>query len=79
MRFIYLLLITVSLTSCISLKKSSFRKGMKLVWSDEFNYNGLPDSNKWSYEVGGNGCHGNRIYSGFSTIVQSIKMHFNYV
>lgn len=26
-----------------------------LVWSDEFNYKGLPDSTKWSYQVGGNG------------------------
>lgn len=24
----------------------------KLVWSDEFNYSGLPDANKWNYEVG---------------------------
>jgi len=24
----------------------------KLVWSEEFNYNGLPDSTKWSYEKG---------------------------
>jgi beta-glucanase (GH16 family) len=24
----------------------------KLVWSDEFNYRGLPDTNKWSYEQG---------------------------
>jgi beta-glucanase (GH16 family) len=24
----------------------------KLVWSDEFNYSGLPDSTKWDYEVG---------------------------
>ncbi|MEJ2703174.1 MAG: DUF3472 domain-containing protein, partial [Sedimentisphaerales bacterium] len=24
----------------------------KLVWADEFNYRGLPDQNKWSYEVG---------------------------
>ncbi len=22
------------------------------VWSDEFNYSGLPDSQKWAYEVG---------------------------
>lgn len=28
---------------------------LRLVWSDEFNYNGLPDSTKWSYDVGGNG------------------------
>lgn len=27
----------------------------KLVWSDEFNYNGLPDSTRWGYDQG-NGC-----------------------
>ncbi len=26
----------------------------KLVWSDEFNYSGLPDSKKWSYDTDGN-------------------------
>ncbi len=26
-----------------------------LVWADEFNYTGLPDSTKWSYDVGGHG------------------------
>ena len=31
----------------------------QLVWSDEFNYKGLPDSTKWSYEEGGHGW-GNR-------------------
>lgn len=25
-----------------------------LVWSDEFDYNGLPDSKKWSYDTDGN-------------------------
>lgn len=29
--------------------------GWKLVWSDEFDYSGLPDSTKWSYDVGGHG------------------------
>lgn len=29
--------------------------GYDLIWSDEFNYNGLPDKTKWSYDVGGNG------------------------
>jgi beta-glucanase (GH16 family) len=28
------------------------KKDWKLVWSDEFNYTGLPDSTKWGYEVG---------------------------
>ena len=27
----------------------------KLIWADEFNLNGLPDSLKWSYDTG-NGC-----------------------
>ncbi|MGI9173875.1 MAG: glycoside hydrolase family 16 protein, partial [Rhodothermales bacterium] len=27
----------------------------QLVWSDEFDYEGLPDSAKWGYEVGGHG------------------------
>src|SRR6516164_4542218 len=31
----------------------------KLVWSEEFNYSGLPDSSKWSYDIGGHGW-GNR-------------------
>jgi beta-glucanase (GH16 family) len=26
-----------------------------LVWSDEFDYTGLPDTTKWSYDVGGGG------------------------
>ena len=26
-----------------------------LVWSDEFNYEGIPDPEKWSYDVGGHG------------------------
>ncbi|HLO57504.1 MAG TPA: glycoside hydrolase family 16 protein [Bacteroidales bacterium] len=30
-------------------------KGWKLVWSDEFDYTGLPDSTKWSYDIGGHG------------------------
>jgi beta-glucanase (GH16 family) len=31
----------------------------KLIWSDEFNYSGLPDSTKWNYEVGGHGWGNN--------------------
>jgi beta-glucanase (GH16 family) len=27
----------------------------RLVWSDEFNYTGLPDPSKWDYDVGGHG------------------------
>jgi beta-glucanase (GH16 family) len=27
----------------------------ELVWSDEFDYTGLPDSTKWNYQIGGHG------------------------
>ncbi len=30
-------------------------KEWKLIWSDEFDYKGLPDETKWGYDVGGNG------------------------
>src|SRR5580698_9888936 len=33
----------------------------KLIWSDEFNYTGLPDSTKWNYDVGGNGWGNNEL------------------
>ena len=44
---------------------SSFSKphaaAWKLIWSDEFAFNGLPDSTKWSYDVGGNGWGNNEL------------------
>jgi beta-glucanase (GH16 family)/glycerophosphoryl diester phosphodiesterase len=33
----------------------------KLSWSEEFNYTGLPDENKWSYETGGHGWGNNEL------------------
>lgn len=33
----------------------------ELVWADEFDYDGLPDSTKWSYEVGGGGWGNNEL------------------
>lgn len=40
----------------------SAQKGeRKLVWSDEFNYSGLPDSTKWTAEVGGHGWGNNEL------------------
>ena len=40
---------------------SQEHKNYKLVWSDEFNYSGLPDSTKWNYDVGGNGWGNNEL------------------
>lgn len=33
----------------------AYSQTKKLVWADEFNSNGLPDSTKWSYDLG-DGC-----------------------
>jgi beta-glucanase (GH16 family) len=32
-----------------------------LVWSDEFDYEGLPDETKWGYDVGGSGWGNNEL------------------
>lgn len=36
-------------------KDSTEIPGYELVWSDEFEYTGLPDTKKWGYDVGGHG------------------------
>jgi len=41
---------------CWAQQKAAWR----LVWSDEFNYKGLPDSSKWSYDVGNRNGWGNK-------------------
>jgi beta-glucanase (GH16 family) len=35
--------------------------GMKLVWSDEFDYTGSPDSAKWNYDIGASGWGNNEL------------------
>jgi beta-glucanase (GH16 family) len=44
-----------ALLFCFGFSKQPSNSNWKLVWSDEFGYEGLPDSTKWSYETGGNG------------------------
>ena len=57
-----ILLITL-ISGCLSISKraqqSDAGSKRKLVWNDEFNYTGLPDSTKWSYNTGGNGWGNN--------------------
>ena len=53
-----ILLATISLLGGIAIAQQStalVKTKWKLVWSDEFNYSGLPDSTKWGYDVG-DGC-----------------------
>jgi beta-glucanase (GH16 family) len=39
----------------------SAEKKLKLVWSDEFNKNGLPDASRWNYDTGGHGWGNNEL------------------
>src|SRR5437764_686523 len=57
------LLIAFSLMHCNKKMhpNSSMGKTEKLVWREEFNYTGLPDSSKWSYDVGAHGWGNNEL------------------
>lgn len=54
-RKIFFPIIIMFLISCNS------KKEWKLVWSDEFDYTGLPDSTKWTAQVGGHGWGNNEL------------------
>jgi beta-glucanase (GH16 family) len=47
------------LPAAIVLVGASFNKhtphAPQLIWADEFDYTGLPDSSKWNYDLGGDG------------------------
>jgi beta-glucanase (GH16 family) len=62
MRFAYLIIAAFCIVSCFSTSEKSPDTGeWKLSWSEEFNYNGLPDSSKWNYDVGGHGWGNNEL------------------
>lgn len=50
MKNIFLLLIVALFAGC----KPNPAGNYQLVWADEFDYTGLPDSSKWSYDTVGN-------------------------
>lgn len=50
-----LTIVIISTITLLFTADSSAQAKKKLVWSDEFNYTGLPDSAKWNYDVGGHG------------------------
>lgn len=50
--FVPLILLSVSCTKELS---------SRLIWSDEFNYTGTPDTTKWGYDLGGDGWGNNEL------------------
>jgi len=61
--FRYLLILSVVFLGCNSDEKPAPVPDNEwtLVWLDEFDYTGLPDSTKWSYDVGGHGWGNNEL------------------
>jgi beta-glucanase (GH16 family) len=49
----------IPLTNYLKKEKVQNASAEKLVWSDEFQTDGLPDSSKWNYDVGGEGWGNN--------------------
>lgn len=48
-------------TLMFSFLSCSQEKKWKMVWNDEFDYTGLPDSTKWTAETGGHGWGNNEL------------------
>ena len=71
---LFCLLIIASLSvQSQQVKKTNTLPAMQLVWSDEFNYTGLPDPTKWNYDVGGWGW-GNNELQYYTDRPQNIKV-----
>lgn len=49
------------LSVCLSFFYSQQSFSQKIIWSDEFDYDGLPNSAKWSYDVGDHGWGNNEL------------------
>ena len=64
--------------SCCSLilllHADSVAQRRKLVWSDEFDKNGLPDSTKWNYDTGGDGWGNNELQYYTSNRAQNARV-----
>jgi beta-glucanase (GH16 family) len=60
--YIFLLaIIGLSIGCAKKVQTPQIETGPKLIWSDEFDYTGLPNANKWGYDVGGNGWGNNEL------------------
>lgn len=66
--FIFIFLTNINAQSCY-----------ELVWNDEFNYNGLPDSSLWSFEEGGNGWGNNELQYYTSKRIENAHVENGYL
>jgi beta-glucanase (GH16 family) len=62
MRYLFLSFFAYTLLSaCSASKQQNSDNNWKLLWQDEFDRPGLPDSTKWNYDVGGHGWGNNEL------------------
>lgn len=66
----------VKVSVCVLLLLASCREnGSRLVWSDEFNYSGSPDSTKWDYDIGaGNQGWGNNELEYYTRDLKNVRV-----
>lgn len=57
-KYMIALLLLVA-TAAVAQTKARFTA--KPVWADEFNYKGMPDTSRWSYDTGGHGWGNNEL------------------
>jgi beta-glucanase (GH16 family) len=53
--------LTTLFVSLIFLSACMHKSAPRLIWNDEFNYSGMPDSTKWNYDLGGHGWGNNEL------------------
>ena len=63
--------VTLCFLTCMQVTAQTKKK---LVWSDEFNYTGLPDSTRWNYDVGGHGW-GNHELQYYTNKKKTFQLH----
>lgn len=57
----YLSCFVILLMACFLNDAHAQNSGYKLIWKDEFDKDGLPDSTRWNYDVGGGGWGNNEL------------------
>jgi len=73
LRIILISLVALFILGCEKEPVSAVPEGMKLVWSDEFDIDGAPDKDKWTYSTGSHGW-GNGESQNYTNKIENSKV-----
>ncbi len=59
---------------CVVVSIIASAQAKKLVWSEEFDYSGLPDSTKWGYDIGGHGWGNNELQYYTQSRIENVQV-----